>query len=154
MDTRLLNIADVPVRRGLPAEVRNPIRPEWFAGRHVAQLTKLAGLTQFGVNVVTLDPGAQSSLRHWHEEEDEFVYVLSGTLTLIDENGEHEMRAGSFAGFPAGAANAHHLWNKSDASATFIAAGTRKVGKETVHYPDTQEMPIGIVMRDAGGDRV
>ncbi len=154
METRLLHIGDVPVSTGLPPAVLHPIHPEWFAGLHEAQLAKRVGLTQFGVNAVTLDPGAVSSLRHWHEEEDEFVYVLSGTLTLVDENGAHEMQAGSFAGFPAGAANAHHLKNLSDAPATFLAIGTRKVGQDTIHYPDTPERPIGRLTRDAKGNRV
>jgi uncharacterized cupin superfamily protein len=92
-------------------------------------------------------------LRHWHEGEDEFVYVLSGALTLIDDNGAHALTAGSFAAFPAGAANAHHLVNRSDAPATFIAVGTRKPGVETIHYPDETFGPVMIV-RDAKGDRV
>jgi uncharacterized cupin superfamily protein len=150
MDTKLLHIDSVPVAQG----VAHRIHPEWFAGLHEAQLAKRVGLSQFGLNQVTLDPGARSSLRHWHEEEDEFVFVLSGTLTLIDENGEHAMPAGSFAGFPAGAANAHHVANLSDAPATFLAVGTRKVGRETIHYPDTPERPVGVVTRDASGNRV
>lgn len=154
MDTKLLHLSDVPVLTNTPSQWSSPIHPEWFAGTHEAQLAKRVGLTQFGANVVTLDPGAASSLRHWHEEEDEFVYVLSGTLTLIDENGAHEMRAGAFAGFPAGAANAHHLKNLSNAPAMFLAVGTRKVGRETIHYPDTPERPVGNVTRDAKGNRI
>jgi hypothetical protein len=98
METKLVHLSDVPIQKGLPADLKNPLRPEWFAGRHTAHLTKDAGLTQFGINVVTLEPGARSSLRHWHEQEDEFVYVLSGRLMLIDENGEHEMREGIVRG--------------------------------------------------------
>lgn len=153
MDTKLLHISAVPVSSGLAPGIKNPIHPEWFAGFHEAQLGKRVGMRQFGVNQVTLDPGAASSLRHWHEEEDEFVYVLSGTLTLVDENGEHAMPAGSFAGFPAGAANAHHLRNMSDAPAVFLAVGTRKAGRETLHYPDDRAEPI-VAMRDASGNRV
>jgi uncharacterized cupin superfamily protein len=152
VETKLVHLSDVPIQKGLPTDLKNPLRPEWFAGRCTAHLTKDAGLTQFGINVVTLEPGARSSLRHWHEEEDEFVYVLSGCVVLIDENGEHEMREGSFAGFPAGAANAHHLLNRADSAAVFMAAGTRKVGKETVHYPD--EGMVWTVERDAKGNRL
>jgi uncharacterized cupin superfamily protein len=128
-------------------------RPEWFLGRREAKLGQLAGLSQFGVNYVTLEPGARSALRHWHEQEDEFVYLLSGELTLIDENGEHPMTAGTFVGFPAGAPNAHHLANLSSAPASYLAIGTRKVGVETIHYPDDFPKPR-TVERDASGQRV
>ena len=105
-------------------------------------MARAVDITQFGVNHVTLEPGSISALRHWHEAEDEFVYVLSGTLTLIDDNGEHTMEQGSFAGFPAGCANAHHLVNRSNASAIFIVVGSRKPGEERMHYPDDAIGPI------------
>ena len=89
-----------------------------------------------------LEPGSISALRHWHEAEDEFVYVLSGILTLIDDNGEHTMEQGSFAGFPVGCTNAHHLVNRSNASAIFIVVGSRKPGEEKIHYPDDAIGPI------------
>ena len=112
------------------------------------------GLTQFGVNHVTLAPGAISALRHWHAREDEFVYVLTGEITLIDEHGEHILRAGDYAGFPAGEANAHHLANRSVAEAAYLDVGTRFVGEETVHYPDDPAMGVQTVVRDAFGARV
>jgi uncharacterized cupin superfamily protein len=118
------------------------IHPEWFLGKHEKQLGKAVGLTQFGVNHVTLEPGARSALRHWHEAEDEFVLVLSGELVLIDDAGEHPLPAGAFAGFPAGHPNAHHLANHSEASATYLAIGSRKPGEEAVHYPDDPMGPI------------
>jgi uncharacterized cupin superfamily protein len=142
METRLLQVRDVPISSGIPKGVVNPIKPELFAGKHEGRLGKLVGMTQFGVNHVTLDPGAISSLRHWHEAEDEFVYVLAGKLTLIDENGEHELGQGSFVGFPAGEPNAHHLVNVSDAPAVFLAVGSRRPGAETIHYPDDRVGPI------------
>ena len=153
MDTKLGHLRSVVVQTGLPAGIANAIKPELFAGKHEAQLGRIVALTQFGVNHVRLDPGSISALRHWHEGEDEFVYVLAGDLTLVDENGEHPMVAGSFAGFPAGVANAHHLVNKSDAPATFIVIGTRKRGEEIVHYPDD---PLGSisVLRDESGSRI
>jgi hypothetical protein len=77
METRLLRVRDVPISTGLPKDLINPIKPELFAGNHEGRLGKLVGMTQFGVNQVTLDPGSISSLRHWHEAEDEFVYVGS-----------------------------------------------------------------------------
>lgn len=88
MPTRLGRIAETPPSWRM-RPVANPIKPERFAGKGEAQLGKGVGLTQFGVNHLTLQPGAISSLRHWHEQEDEFVFVLSGTLVLIDEAGEH-----------------------------------------------------------------
>ncbi|WP_348645109.1 cupin domain-containing protein [Rhizobium leguminosarum] len=61
-----------------------------------------------------LKPGASSSLRHWHAVEDEFIHVLEGTLTLLDDNGPHELTPGMFAAFPAGEGNGHHIQNRSD----------------------------------------
>jgi len=142
METRLLHISNVPTSTGLPKASRNAIRAALFAGKHEARLAKSVGLTQFGVNLLTLDPGSMSALRHWHEAEDEFVYVLKGRLTLIDDNGEHGLVEGSFAGFPAGSANAHHLVNKSDEPATCIVVGSRRPGAETIHYPDDDFGPI------------
>lgn len=121
---------------GAYANLDAPIRRERFAGFHEGRLAKPLGLTQFGVNHVTLDPGAQSSLRHWHATEDEFVYVLSGEVVLIDENGVHPMAEGAFAAFPAGTPNAHHLENRSEAPARMLVVGSRRPGQETVHYPD------------------
>ncbi|MEJ1970204.1 MAG: cupin domain-containing protein [Rhizomicrobium sp.] len=146
-------LADLPVLSGIPPGVPDPIKPELFAGKHETQLGRAVGLTQFGVNHVVLEPGMASSLRHWHEGEDEFVFVLRGTLTLVDENGEHRLAAGDFAGFPAGAPNAHHLINRSDASAAFLAVGTRKTGRETIHYPDDALRPTTVI-RDAQGNRI
>ena len=142
MNSRVLSLSQVARTTGLPKNVVDPIKPQWFAGFHESRLGKSVGLTQFGVNHVTLDPGAASSLRHWHQTEDEFVFVLAGTLTLIDDNGEHVLEAGGFVGFPAGEANAHHLMNKSSAPATFIAVGSRKPGEETIHYPDDRPNPV------------
>ena len=141
-DTRLRHVAQISVSTGIPKSFKNPIKPELFAGNHEARLGSSVGLTQFGVNPVRLDPGSISSLRHWHEGEDEFVYVLDGRLTLVDENGEHALEAGSFVGFPAGVANAHQLVNRSDRTATFLAVGSRRPGQDTVHYPDDGLGPI------------
>jgi uncharacterized cupin superfamily protein len=149
MQTRLRRLAETPPAAGPPPRVK----PEWFAGQAEAKLGQSVGVTQFGVNHLTLQPGARSALRHWHEGEDEFVYVLSGELTLIDENGEHALREGSFAGFPAGEPNAHQLANRSHAPASFLSIGTRKPGLETIHYPDDFAEPQ-TVSRDAMGRRV
>jgi len=93
--------------------------------RSFRALGDAAGLTQFGVVLVTMAPGATSSLRHWHEREDEFVWVVSGELTLVQDGGETVLRAGDAAGFRAGDPDGHHLQNRSAAPASFLAIGTR-----------------------------
>jgi uncharacterized cupin superfamily protein len=93
------------------------------------------GLTQFGVNLETLAPGAQSSMRHWHTLEDEAVYVLEGELTLIMDDGEFEMAAGSFIGFKGGESNGHHLVNRGASVARFLVVGSRIPG-DNAFYPD------------------
>ena len=142
METKLCHVSQVPILTGLPKSWVDPIKPALFAGKHEAQLAKAVGLTQFGVNLVTLEPGSASSLRHWHEAEDEFVYVLEGSVTLIDDNGEHVMSRASFAGFPASSANAHHFVNRTKEPATILVVGSRRPGQETIHYPDDDLGPI------------
>jgi uncharacterized cupin superfamily protein len=121
------------------AEQRGTIYPSPFkekvAGRAKRRLGDAAGLTQFGVNLVSLPPGVYSSMRHWHETEDEFVYVLSGEVVLITNAGEQVLKAGDACGFPAGKADGHHLINRSNAPATYLEVGTR-VAKDAVDYPD------------------
>jgi uncharacterized cupin superfamily protein len=105
------------------------------AGREKAALGDVAGLTQFGVNLTRLKPGAASSLRHWHENEDEFIYVLEGEITLIEDGGETVLRPGDAAGFKAGVSNGHHLINKTQRDALYLEVGTR-AKSERAHYPD------------------
>ncbi|HVV85520.1 MAG TPA: cupin domain-containing protein [Kofleriaceae bacterium] len=93
--------------------------------RRWLKLGDAAGLTQFGVNLVTLPPGAWSSQRHWHTHEDELVYVVEGELVLVTDAGEEVMRAGDAAGFKAGVPDGHHLQNRSDAPARFLVVGGR-----------------------------
>ncbi len=93
------------------------------------------GLTQFGVNLETLQPQAQSALRHWHTLADEFVYMLEGELVLCNNDGETTLRAGMCVGFKAGDPNGHHLINRSPALAKFIVIGTRVPG-DGAFYPD------------------
>jgi uncharacterized cupin superfamily protein len=115
------------------------IYPPEFAselkGREKRALGDGFGLTQFGVNLTTLAPGAWSSHRHWHEKEDEFVFIIAGEITLIDETGEYLMKPGMCAGFKAGVGNAHHLVNKSKATASYVEVGTRS-SDEVASYPD------------------
>lgn len=95
-----------------------------------------AGLSQFGVNLLRLPPGAWSSLRHWHSAEDEFVWVVSGTVILVSDSGEESLAAGDCAGFKAGDPNAHHIQNRSDAEALVLEMGSRRPQSDRVTYPD------------------
>ena len=97
------------------------------------------GLSQYGVNLTRIPPGAASALRHWHEYEDEFVYVISGELMLMEEGGETLLRAGDAAGFKAGVANGHQLVNRSESDALCLEIGTR-AANERGHYPDEDLM--------------
>ena len=108
---------------------------ERVAGRTKRKLGDAAGLTQFGVNLTTLKPGACSSMRHWHEAEDEFIYVLTGELVLITDAGEQILGPGVACGFPAGKRDAHQLVNRSNAAATYLEIGTR-TKSDNVTYPD------------------
>ena len=99
------------------------------------RLGEHAGLTNFGVNLTRIEPGGQSSCRHWHARQDEFVYVLQGTVELETNAGTEVLRAGMCAGFPAGTGNAHRFVNRSDADVLLLVAGDRTAGDE-VTYPD------------------
>jgi uncharacterized cupin superfamily protein len=127
-----IDISNVPMRSSTlyPAEFQHAV-----AGREKAALGNAAGLTQFGVNLTRLKPGAASALRHWHEREDEFVNVIEGELTLVEDEGEVLLKAGEAAGFKAGVANGHRLVNKSSRDALYLEIGTR-AAHERAHYPD------------------
>jgi len=117
-----IDIATVPEIHGTayPPEFNAPC-----ADRVRRRLGKAGGLRDFGVNLMHLPPGNWSSQRHWHSHEDEFVYVLEGELTLIEDNGETVLRAGDCAAFPKGSGDGHHMINKSDAAAVYIEVGSR-----------------------------
>lgn len=106
-----------------------------MAGRSSLRLGDAGGLTQFGVNLVTLAPGALSSLRHWHLAEDEFVMVTDGECTLIEDAGETVMRAGDCAAFPASTPDGHQFINRSDVPASFLIIGS-KAKREVATYSD------------------
>ena len=110
-----------------------------MAGRRILALGDAGGLTQFGANLVILEPGARSSLRHWHLHEDEFIVILEGTPTLVQDEGEIEMRAGDCAAFPAGDTNGHCFINRSSGEARFLVVGSR-APRETVTYSDVDMM--------------
>lgn len=99
------------------------------------RLARHAGLSQFGVNLTVIQPGAWSSQRHWHSHEDEFVWVLEGELTLVSDGGEQTLRPGDCAAFRCGVADGHHLVNKSDRPAKVLEIGTRDPRDRCV-YPD------------------
>ena len=124
-------------------EIRRSGYPEPYRSRMgdraKRRLGDACGLTRFGVNLVTLGPGGQSALRHWHTIEDEFVYVLSGEVVLISDEGEQILRAGNCAGYPAGKRNAHHFVNRSSASAQYLEVGSRIEG-DNAFYPDDDLM--------------
>lgn len=111
------------------SEIVGTLYPPPFDGpcraRGRRKLGDAAGLTQFGVNLLRLPPGAWSSQRHWHEEQDEFVYVLSGEVTLVTGEGEEVLGPGDCAGFKAGDRNGHHLQNRGQAEAMVLEVGTR-----------------------------
>jgi uncharacterized cupin superfamily protein len=120
-------------------EQRSSAYPEPFRSRMgdriKRRLGEAFGLTQFGVNLVRLAPGGQSSLRHFHTHEDELVLVLEGELVLVTNTGEQPMRAGMCVGFPANTGDAHHMVNRSDATAVYVEVGSR-VDPDKGHYPD------------------
>ena len=110
------------------------------------RLGDAGGLADFGVNVLRLPPGAWSSQRHWHSHEDEFVYVLEGELTLIENNVETTLRAGDCAAFSKNSGNGHHLINKSAAIAICLEVGSRQPADVTV-YSDIDMMITNAVGR-------
>jgi uncharacterized cupin superfamily protein len=104
-------------------------------GREKRVLGDVLGLTQFGVNLTTLAPGAASAMRHWHRNEDEFIYVLEGELTLVTDDGEQLLVPGTAAGFAAGKPDGHQLVNRSGRVARYLEIGTR-AGEDDYTYPD------------------
>ncbi|WP_395713587.1 cupin domain-containing protein [Reyranella sp.] len=138
-----VRVTDLPVRVGTdyPAPHDVPCRQ-----RRRQALGNVFGLSQFGVNQLELPPGTWSSQRHWHERQDELVYVLEGEVVLVTDDGETVLTAGMTAGFPAGKANGHHLVNRSDRATRVLEVGTRTV-EEVGHYSDIDMM----VREDASG---
>jgi uncharacterized cupin superfamily protein len=131
--SRKIAINSAPVTAGsrYPVPYDEPCR-----GRIRQRLGDAAGLTQFGVNLTRLPPGCWSSQRHWHAAEDEFVYVVEGEVVLVTDEGKETLRAGECAGFKAGAADGHHIQNRSKRDALLLEVGTRRPQEEEVIYPD------------------
>jgi uncharacterized cupin superfamily protein len=140
-----IDIAKLPVdSRSTYPEPLNQV----VSGRSRKRLGNAAGLDQFGVNLTTLKPGAASALRHWHEKEDELVYILEGEVVLIEDDGETVLKPGDAAGFKANVSNGHHLINKSNRDAVYLEIGTRSK-HERAGYPDVDLLMI----RDEKGGR-
>ena len=141
-------------RRARDVEPRTgSVYPPEFAGivdgRSKAALGNLFDLDQFGVNLTELAPGAASALRHWHSAEDEFIYVLEGTPTLVTDMGEEVLEPGDCAGFKAGSPNGHCLVNQSETVVRILEVGTRRPDIDSCDYPDTDMR----VAPDGSGNR-
>ena len=120
--------------RPRPANPPAPFAP-LFERREKRVLGDVFGLSKFGVNLVRLAPGGASSLRHAHERQDEFVYILEGEPILVTGAGETALRPGMCAGFRAATGDAHHLVNRTDRDVVYLEVGDRTSG-DTVAYPD------------------
>jgi uncharacterized cupin superfamily protein len=136
-----IDIAAVPMRKGsgYPSPFDVPCTT-----RTRRRLGDAGGLEDFGVNLMTLPPGAWSSQRHWHSHEDEFVYVLEGEVTLVEDQGRTLLRAGECAAFPKGTRNGHHLMNESSAVAIYLEVGSR--------HPEDLTTCSDIDMKSANSD--
>ena len=127
-----LDLTKVPLKTGSIYPVPYA---DLMAGRASLRLGEAGGLTQFGVNLVTLQPGALSSLRHWHLVEDEFVMITAGACVLVEDGGETLMRTGDCAAFAANTPDGHHFLNRSTSPASFLVIGS-KAPREVVTYSD------------------
>lgn len=128
----LINPEEVPETKGsnYPEALKKLV-----AGRTKKRLGDAAKLTNFGVNLVKLEPGSWSSIRHWHLKQDEFIYIVDGEVTLVTNAGKQILKPGDMAGFPAGEADGHHLINHSNSTVIYLEIGDR-TAEEQVIYPD------------------
>jgi uncharacterized cupin superfamily protein len=128
------------VRKGTARTDRATPDQEARHGLFTAELlSDTGGLSQFGAFTETLAPGARSGDRHWHENEDELLYMLAGEATVIEDDGEHLLTSGDAACWPAGVANGHQVVNRSDAPCTYLIVGTR-AASDRVHYSDVDRL--------------
>lgn len=136
----------------MPAILKSKVKTEFSAaeetgphaglGSYEALLySDTGGLSQFGAFVEILHPGSFSSHRHWHENEDEFIYMIAGDVVLIEEDGEYILGPGDAATFKAGVANGHHLHNRNDKNAHYLVVGTR-AENERAHYSDIDRLYV------------
>lgn len=120
------------------------------AGRWYRRLAPPTGLTTIGASHVVLKPGAWSSQRHWHAEEDELLVMLSGEAVLVEDEGETVLRAGDIAAWPKGVRNGHHLQNRSAADCCFVAVSGGDAERDWGEYPDIdlKFAPEGYLAKD------
>jgi uncharacterized cupin superfamily protein len=128
-----INSSEAPLRA--KPSVYPPMLAARVKGREKRPLGDLFGLTNFGVNLTRLPPGAASSLRHAHARQDEFVYILHGSPILHTDEGRLQLSPGMCAGFKAGTGNAHSLINESSEDVLYLEVGDRTEG-DNVSYPD------------------
>lgn len=128
-----LDLAAIPQANttGYPAPYDQPVQGRW-----VRRLAAPAGLSVMGASHVVLKPGAWTSQRHWHAEEDELLVMLSGEAVLVEDDGETVLRAGDVAAWPKGVRNGHHLQNRSDADCSLIAVSAGDSECDHGEYPD------------------
>ena len=129
---KALSADDVEARSrcGYPEPFHSRVMP-----REKRALGDAFGLARIGVNLTTLPPGKESSMRHWHDREDEFIYVLEGEVVLRTDEGEQVVGPGMFAGFKAGNPDAHHLINRGMQPAVYLEISNRDNADVAV-YPD------------------
>jgi uncharacterized cupin superfamily protein len=116
---------------GYPEPYRSRVVP-----RERRRIGDALGLTKIGVNLTTLAPGKESSMRHWHTHEDEFIYIVAGEVVLRTDAGEQALSAGMCAGFAAGVANGHQLINRSGTPAVYLEISNRVQPGDTTYYSD------------------
>jgi uncharacterized cupin superfamily protein len=121
------------IRKG---QARTKARDEaGFGAMETASFSDTGGIKQYGAYLQTLQPGARSSTRHWHEQEDEFLFVVQGEVTVVENDGPHVLGPGDAACWPAGEPNAHHVLNESSEPCVYLVVGTR-LTHDVCHYPD------------------
>ncbi|WP_427964400.1 cupin domain-containing protein [Altererythrobacter sp.] len=130
---------------GYPAPYNEDVQDRWYR-----RLAPVAGLTRMGASHVVLKPGAWSSQRHWHQEEDELVVMLEGEAVLVEDGSESVVRPGDVLAWPAGERNGHHLQNRSDSDCVFIAISAGDADADRGEYPDIDMVfdPDGYARKD------
>ena len=130
---------------GYPAPFDAEVEGRWYR-----RLAPVSGLTRMGASHVVLKPGAWSSQRHWHSEEDELVVMLAGEAVLVEDDGETTVRPGDIIAWAAGVENGHHLQNRSEADCVFVAIGAGDRQQDSGEYPDIDMRfsPEGYFRRD------
>ncbi len=137
--------------QSIPVLMGTTIYPQPYAalveGRLKRKLGEYFGLRNFGVNLTHLSPGAISALAHHHSKQDEFIFILEGTLTLVLGKEEFVLNPGECYGFKAGTGIAHQLINRTQLSAKYLEIGDRTEGDE-VEYPNddlkAKQQPNGV----------